>query len=98
MEKMKKNTVFRINGDKYKGFVWDDCHKIYLLETQKDLRLAKIQGYDPLPMEDLPCVWRDTCPLRFINTFGTLKTIVPQFSGVEHIEVATRGHLFTTKL
>lgn len=81
----------KINAEKYLGFVWDGCHKIYLIE--KNQNLDDINPYDReemQPMDELPAVWRKTCPLRFINTYGTLKTIIPQDSGVEKI-IITRG-------
>jgi hypothetical protein len=51
-----------------------------------------------LPMSELPSIWQKTCPLRFINTYGTLKTIIPQCSGIEHIEVSQDERILTTKL
>lgn len=94
-----KNNVFRIDGKKYKGFVWDGCHKIYLIENAKDwTECSAYEMNEILPMSDLPSIWRKTCPLRFINTYGTLKTIIPQCSGVEHIEVLQGKSIITTKL
>lgn len=96
---MRTKTI-RINEADYLGFVWDGCHKIYLIESESDW--GKCDAYDRaemLPMDELPGVWRNTCPLRFINTYGTLRTIVPQFANVGHIEIIKKnGHIITTKL
>lgn len=96
---MKYKKVFRIDGDKYLGFVFDGCHKIYLIESDSDWNQCDAYSREEMrPMDELPGVWRNTCPLRFIDTYGSLKTIVPQFAGVEHIEIIKNGHIFTTKL
>lgn len=61
-------------------FVWDGCHKIYLLETPEDEAKAIEYGYDaPIPISEIQDVWEQSCSLRFISTFGSLQDVVPQF-------------------
>ena len=61
------------------GFVWDGCHKIYLVFSDSDIEKAKSYGYDEVyPMSKIYKVFRDSCPLRFIQTFGECYDIVPQ--------------------
>lgn len=96
---MRTKTI-RINEADYLGFVWDGCHKIYLIESITDW--DECDAYTPdemLPMDELPAVWRKTCPLRFIDTYGSLRVVIPQFANVGHIEIVKRnGKIITTKL
>ncbi|MCL2143972.1 MAG: hypothetical protein FWH43_00535 [Endomicrobia bacterium] len=78
--KNKKVKVFRIDGKKYGNFIYDGCHKFYLVKDKKELET--IDCNDLIRMDALPSIWRKSCPLRFINEYGTLKTIIPQYSGV----------------
>ena len=78
---MDKKTLY-VNGDRYEvlGFAFDGCHKIYLIEDEKDLQDMKNRGYEPSDfheIEDIVKVWTDSCPFRFIDTWK-LKTVVPQ--------------------
>lgn len=71
-----------INGFKFetkaKEFAYDNCHKFYIIQTKRDRSHALDLGYDLYPMEKLASMFRDSCPLRFIQTWK-LKTVVPQF-------------------
>jgi hypothetical protein len=52
-------------------FAYDGCHKIYLIIWGGDRDLMLDCGYtaDHIhPIEELPEVWADTCPLRFISS------------------------------
>ena len=64
-----------------KGFVYDGCHKIYIVYSKEDLAEAKRFGYDKvLPMNDIEATYRDSCPLRFIQRFGDFTDVVSQTS------------------
>lgn len=74
-----------INGKyyNYKYFVYDGCHKIYLIH-KKDFKTIKAKGYekdDIFPIEALKDVYEYSCPLRFIGRWDNLENdIVPQCS------------------
>lgn len=65
---------------KAKEFFFDGCHKIYLIETprdKKDFLSNDWEESDIYPIDQLIEIYRNSCPLKFINTCK-LKTIVPQ--------------------
>ena len=67
---------------KAKEFFYDGCHKIYLIETprdKKDFLSNDWEESDIYPIDQLIEIYRNSCPLKFINTCK-LKTIVPQFA------------------
>lgn len=72
-----------INGRfyNYKYFVYDGCHKIYLIH-KKDFKTIKARGYekdDIHPVELLEHTYRRSCSLRFISRWDKLfSNIVPQ--------------------
>lgn len=74
-----------INGKfyNYKYFVYDGCHKIYLIH-KKDFKTLKNFNYeksDVYQIKDLKNVYENSCPLRFISRWDNLDSdIVPQFS------------------
>lgn len=74
-----------INGKyyNYKYFVYDGCHKIYLIH-KKDFKAIKAKGYmkdDIHPIEALKDVYENSCSLRFISRWDNLvNDIVPQFA------------------
>ena len=76
-------TILIINGTAYpnpKGFIADGCHKIWLIRNETDMKDMRKAGWDDTDIRDihdLPEVWADSCPLRFIET-GTLEDIIPQ--------------------
>lgn len=77
--------LLRISGvdvRKASGFIFDGCHKIYLLRKNKKAEedQCRKDGYDIHPMKELEQTFTNTCPLRFINWLGTLETVVPQFA------------------
>ena len=43
-----------IKGDK---FVWDGCHKIYVLQTPEEVQEASNDGFKLYPIEDLPEIY-----------------------------------------
>lgn len=51
-------------------FIYDDCHKIYLITSAAGLKQMLDHGWDRSDLRhpsELPEVWKDTCGLRFIN-------------------------------
>ena len=76
--------TLRINGQdvQAEGFMWDGCHKIYLIDSPEARRsMIEESGWDPddiRPLRELLAAWEASCFLRFINS-GDLKTAyVPQ--------------------
>ena len=76
-----KNNIVDIDGTEYdcKCFAYDGCHKIYLCMTDDDVAEALEYGYELYDTEELADTYRQSCPLRFIDTWK-LETIVPQFA------------------
>ncbi len=65
--------TLKINGNVVEAteFAYDGCHKIYLITWGGDRDLMFDYGFteaDIHPIETLPEVWEDTCPLRFISS------------------------------
>ena len=63
-----------INGREVKGigFVYDGCHKIYILEDMNDYsNVLDVWGDDELlyGLEELEYVYNKSCGLRFISTW-----------------------------
>ena len=65
-----------------KGIAFDECHKIYVLMDDEQMKLMKGYGYDPLfssadltPKEMLETIqtwWNASCGLRFVNGVRTV--------------------------
>ena len=70
----------KVNGQEIKAmyFAFDGCHKIYLLESEKDMVEAVGLDYKVLPIEELEDTYNKSCPLRFIYLWDLTETIVPQ--------------------
>lgn len=65
---------------KAKEFFYDGCHKIYLIEDEKDKKDFFNRDWeesDIYPIEQIIEIYMNACPLKFISTCK-LKTIVPQ--------------------
>lgn len=70
----------KINKKEVKGkeFAYDECHKIYILETEEDIQNAKRIGYSIYPIKEIQSIYRDSCPLRFIHTWDFSVTYAKQ--------------------
>lgn len=84
--------MVKINGIeiKQKSFLFDGCHKIYLLEgdyVDEALKCGYDLDNDIYPIEKIHRVFWNTCPLRFIETFNDFKKIVPQCESVVEFEI-----------
>ena len=63
------------------GFVWDECHKIYIVEDEDDIQdIQKTWSKDTTiyDLAELPRVWSKSCPLRFISNWKLTKHYVEQ--------------------
>lgn len=63
-------STLRINGvgiPNAQGFCWDDCHKIYIIQSDEDRTSLEGMGYEVSPLEKLQEAWDDSCGLRFIS-------------------------------
>ena len=82
-------------NDKYvdgKTFVYDGCHKIYVIQGEEDRLLAQEYGYikeytednngnnKEYPISEIEEYYLKSCPLRFIQYFKSLNNIVEQGS------------------
>lgn len=67
-------------------FVWNGCHKIYLVENQNDIESVKqTWGTDTIfySLDKLPEIWYKSCPLRFIHNWSLTKRYVEQFNDAD---------------
>lgn len=63
-----------------KAITWDECHKIYVLMDEKQIKEMIGYGYDPIRVTDKDealatlkeWYWK-SCPLAFISAIGTVK-------------------------
>ena len=73
--------VGRCSVRKAKGFIWDECHRIYLVPNDASLRKFKAEGETIYPMKKLESIFNNSCPLRFILWYDAdLTSVVPQFA------------------
>lgn len=83
-----------INGVKVLGdkFVWDKCHKIYIIEDNNDLIDCMeswgqlINGEDLFDIRDLENIWYKSCPLKFISNWKLDKQYVSQEESFNNID------------
>lgn len=76
-----------INGKEVKGnrFVWDNCHKIYVIEDNNDLIdcMEKwgtlVNGTDLFDITEIERIWDNSCSLRFIENWKLNTIYVSQF-------------------
>jgi len=79
--------MLRINGKPVPAegmvFVYDGCHKVYIIDNEEARRrFVDELGWSESDFRhpsELPDVWAETCPLRFIH-WGDLRQpdLVPQ--------------------
>ena len=73
-----------ISIDEYTGFVFDGCHKIYLVKDEDIPSVNELwgNGYEDEPiylLKDLPRCYENSCSLRFISSWDLTKHFVKQF-------------------
>jgi hypothetical protein len=62
-------------------FVYDGCHKVYLIDSEEGRRQMFESGwseYDFQHPSELPAVWEETCSLRFISNADLKRMYVQQ--------------------
>lgn len=65
------------------GFVWDGCHKIYIVEDEDDIQSVRETWHKDeiiFDLGELPRIWSKSCPLRFISNWKLDKDYVSQCS------------------
>ena len=68
-----------------RGYIFDNCHKFYIIEDERDLEEAEAEAtpsavrLHPLD-EGLFSDFQHSCPLRFISNWRLSVMFVPQFS------------------
>lgn len=60
-------------------FAYDGCHKIYLIEDEKDKQEALETGYELYPVSVLKEKFNTSCPLKFISNWKLNTRFVEQF-------------------
>ena len=73
-----------INGVLVNGasFVYDNCHKIYIIEDLEDVKsVYEVWGENEVfyKLEDLEDAYNNSCPLRFISNWKLDKQYVKQW-------------------
>ena len=84
--------MLKINGKEVKNngyFFYDGCHKIYIIEDEKDIEEMFKIGWEYkeiYPIEKLEDIYfNDTCSLRFIENVKLDKFYVPQLMEDEDV-------------
>ena len=67
---------YKVNAD---SFAYDGCHKIYILESEKDKEEANELEYKILPISEIVDFYENSCSLRFISNWQLDKNYVGQF-------------------
>ena len=76
-----------INKKEVKGnrFVWDNCHKIYIIEDDNDLVDCMetwgtlVNGTDVFDITEIERIYDNSCSLRFISNWKLDTQYVRQF-------------------
>lgn len=70
----------KINGLKVVGdyFAYDGCHKIYVLESEKEKKEAQEVGHVIIPITAIKKVYRASCFLKFIKNWSFTTTYAEQ--------------------
>jgi uncharacterized ParB-like nuclease family protein len=79
---MNNQTPIAINGITIKSngyFAYDGCHKIYICETDEEMREAEQElGYEIFPLNQIEAKYKDSCCLKFIDPFNLIGEYCPQ--------------------
>lgn len=79
------NNINGICIDNYIGFVFDGCHKIYLVKHEDISSVNEKWGKTSIyNMEGLPKCYKYSCPLRFISSWDLQTHFVRQ--GEENVK------------
>lgn len=63
----REGTLYNIPGFK---IAWDGCHKIYIVASERDQEEAVRLNYNLYELDQLPKIWEESCPLKFISPWG----------------------------
>lgn len=64
-------------------FAYDGCHKIYLIDTEKQLQEFQGSRYQIKPISELQQTFESSCDLRFVSSADLKITFVKQFEKLE---------------
>ena len=83
--------MIKINGIEVVGdyFAYDGCHKIYILEDEKDRLEAKVH-YMIVLIKNIKKVYSSSCELRFIDNWKLTKVYAKQGEFAE-FEIGKEG-------
>ena len=82
--------MLKINGKEVitnGAYAFDNCHKFYILENDNEKFKALEYDYEICPIQNLVTDLKNSCPLRFINSFDLTQTYLPQFAESVEIEI-----------
>lgn len=71
----REGNLYNIPGYK---IAWDGCHKIYVVATDIDQEEAVSLNYDLYELEQLPKIWEESCPLKFISPWDLHTNYIQQ--------------------
>ena len=74
----------KINGQEIIAdkFAYDGCHKIYIIEDEEDLEMAKEYEYEIHDIKELEDIYIQSCELRFIDNWKLDKCFASQYERV----------------
>lgn len=76
----------KLTEEGFYAVAYDGCHKIYLIKTDDEREQCEDFDYDVYELAILETIYRDSCPLKFINDWDlSQEPLVPQ--AVEENEV-----------
>lgn len=81
----------KINDKIVKGnsFAYDGCHKIYILQDEKDIAGAKDNRYTVYDLDMIKEIYKESCPLRFIENWkldGTCYAKQGENANIEYLK------------
>ena len=85
------SSINGISISECSGFVYDGCHKIYLVKREDIPRVKELWGDDePIyNMDGLPECYKYSCPLKFISAWDLKTHFVRQ--GEENVRFIING-------
>lgn len=80
---MSEAKVISVKDMKTTGeFAYEGCHKIYVLESEKDRLEAVEYDYEILDMDLLERTYRSSCSLKFVSNWSLDKRYIEQCEDV----------------
>lgn len=68
--------LFTIDGI---SFAYDGCHKIYIIQNESELKIAKSYGYRIYDLDELEEKYNHSCSLKFIVSWDLSQSYIGQF-------------------